>query len=164
MRQLFVPTSFNPPQESLLGKYRLVPIKTSNTQEDLDILLKNADAITETRGAGSRDEWPYNITFEENLMDLAWLELCARYRQLFSYIIRDEKKKYIGALYIYPIELFFPEKAEDFDVDFSFWIIQSELDKGTYQIIYKQLITWIEKKWPFPTKRVYLRNKLGFIG
>lgn len=164
MRQPFVPVDFKPPQGSVLGEYHLIPIQTKDVQEDLETLLKNADTITTLRGGnGSKEKWPYIFTLEENAIDIAWLEMCARNKQLFSYIIRNEKNSYSGCVYIYPIELYFPEKADEFDVDFSFWIVQSEFDKGLYQNIYNLLYTWLEHEWPFPMKRIYLRNKLEFI-
>lgn len=161
MRKSFVPTSFIPPKKTFLGKYYIIPIETKDTNEDWNILINNADAIARQRGAGSRKEWPYNCTLEENYKNLAWLEQCALYKQLFCYIVRDKKdNSYIGALYIYPIELFFPQEASDYDVDFSFWIIQSEYDKNKYQAIYKYLVDWLEKAWPFKKERIFLRNKL----
>lgn len=164
MRQPLIPVDFKPPQNSILGKYQLTPIQTKDNREDLDVLLKNADLITEMRGGnGSKDKWPYTFTLEENAIDIAWLEMCAKNRQLFSYIIRNDENGYIGCIYIYPIELYFPEKASEFDVDFSFWIIKSEFDKGLYQKIYSLLLSWLEKRWPFQLERVYLRNKLGLV-
>lgn len=164
MRQPLVPVDFKPPQGSILGEYHLVPIQTKDTQEDLDVLLTNADTITALRGGdGSKDKWPYTFTLEENAIDIAWLETCAKNKQLFSYIIRNNENKYIGCVYIYPIELYYPEKANEFDVDFSFWIVNSEFIQSSYQKIYKLLLIWLEKEWPFPLKKVYLRNKLKFI-
>lgn len=165
MRQPFVPADYIPPEESLLSKYRLIPISVKDTQEDLNTLLKNADTITNVRGgSGLRKKWPYMFTFEENYIDIAWLTMCARNKQLFSYIIRDNDNAYIGCVYIYPIELYFPEKANEFDVDFSFWIVQSEFDRGEYQNVYRLLLSWLEKEWPFSLKRIYLRNKMTYIG
>lgn len=50
MRQPFVPVDFNSPQKSLLGDYHLESIKIDNTQEDLDAILSNANAVTTIRG------------------------------------------------------------------------------------------------------------------
>jgi hypothetical protein len=164
MREEFVSKNVAVPQTKEFGDYYLVPITTNVTDEDLAVLLANADAITEQRGGGSSgtwDGWPYNYTREENFKDLAWLELCAKERQLFSYIIRRKKDNlYIGCLYIYPIELHYEKIAKDFDVDFSFWIIQSEFDKGKYDYIFKEILEWLSSEWPFKKERIYLRNKI----
>jgi len=161
MRTLFVPKNFNLPIEKILGEYKLVLITTDETKEDWDILIKNADMIVKQRGGGSRKDWPYSCTLEEDYKDLAWLELCALYRQLFCYIIRDKKTNiYLGAVYIYPIELFFSEKADKYDVDLSFWIVESEFNKGKYKHVAEQLTSWLKKDWPFKKERIYFRNQL----
>lgn len=164
MRKPLVPKSFEVPAKYEFGDYYLIPITTHEVDEDLAVLLRNADAITHQRGGGSSgtwDGWPYNYTREENFKDLAWLELCAKERQLFSYIIRRSNDNlYIGCIYIYPIELHYEKIAADFDIDFSFWIIQSEFDNGKYDYIFNELLTWLTEEWPFEKKRIYLRNKI----
>ena len=159
MRVPFVPKDFKPPKEVSLGKYKLLPITTNDVNEDLQVIRSNAEIILKLRG-GSRDGWPFKCTLEENFKDLAWLELCAEYKQLFSYILRSkDDNKYIGCIYIYPIDLFFPEKASEYDVDFSFWIIRSVYDKSLYEQIFRDLFTWLIKEWPFIKSRIFLRNK-----
>jgi len=104
---------------------------------------------------------PYKFTLEENYKDLAWLETCANLRQLFVYVLRDKKNNnYVGCVYIYPIELFYPNLAKKYDVDFSFWIVQSEFNRGTYDEIFKKILTWLIQNWPFKRERIFLRNKL----
>jgi hypothetical protein len=162
MNKPFVPKNFIPPgKDSLNDEIYLVPITTKDVTEDWQVILNNADTIRKTRGAGSRSEWPYNCTLEENYKDLAWLEVCAAYKQLFCYILRDNKTGvYLGAVYLYPITLFFPEKGGQYDVDFSFWITQPVLEAGKYQEIYRTLLDWLKEKWPFDVNCVYLRNKM----
>ena len=161
MRKTFVPKDFKVPAKVGIGSdYYLVAITTKEVVEDWLTLTSNADAIIATRGGGSRKEWPYICTLEENLKDLAWLELCANYNHLFSYILRSKKdNSYVGCIYIYLIELFYPEKADKYDVDFSFWAVQSELDKGNYSRIFNELLNWLKKDWPFEESRIFLRNK-----
>lgn len=162
MRSNFLPTDFKVPQRANIdNNYYLMPITTNELIEDWQTLLNNASAITEVRGGGSRDEWPFVCSLEDDYKDLAWLEVCAKYKQLFSYIIRSAKDdNYVGCIYIYPIELFFSEKSEEFDVDFSYWITQSELDGGKYEEISESLLTWLLNEWPFDKKKIYFRNKL----
>ena len=66
----------------------------------------------------------------------------------------------MGCVYIYPIDLFYPEKKGKFDVDFSFWITKKEFDKGNYEMIFELLYMWLIHTWPFKKERIYLRNKL----
>ena len=160
MRAPFVPQNFIPPKYKRINKeFCVEPITINHNKEDQQIFTKNAEIILKIRGFGSRKGWPFIFTLEENYKDLAWLELCAKEKQLFSYVIRDKNKKYVGCVYIYPIELYYPEKAEKYDVDFSFWITQSIYNQGLYELIFSLLISWLKKDWPFDLKRIYLRNK-----
>ncbi len=162
MRRPFVPESFSVPAKVALSKnYRLEPITTAHVQEDLDVITdpKNGELIIKLRG-GSRDGWPFKCTLEENQKDLAWLEVCAGYRQLFCYILRDSEDEYVGCIYLYPIELFFADKAEEFDLDFSFWITDKVYSDSNYQEIFQLLVNWLRSDWPFEAGRIYLRNKV----
>ncbi len=160
MRTPFIRSGFNPPQKADLGNYYLLPISVRNTIEDWLVLKKNAQTIVQLRGRGSRKDWPFSCSLLENFKDLAWLEICANYRQLFSYIIRNKKdNSYAGCVYIYPIEFFYPELAEKYDIDFSFWITKKEYDKGVYEQIFRDLLNWLIQEWKLPREKIYLRNK-----
>lgn len=161
MRTPFVPKDFQVPNNIVVGDYKLVAITTKDTMEDWLVVTSNAEILSKTRGAGTSEGWPFQYSLEENYKDLAWLELCAKSNQLFSYIIRrKDTNTYAGCLYIYPIEIFYPEKAENYNVDFSFWVTQEEFDKGNYEKVFKDLLDWLSNGWPFERKRIFLRNTL----
>jgi hypothetical protein len=159
MRKTLLSVKFKIPEKADLDKWYLEPITTKKVEEDWKVITLNAEIIHRLWG-GSREGWPFNCTLEENYKDLAGLEICASYRQLFSYILRDKKtKEYCGCIYIYPIELFFSEKAKEFDVDFSFFVTHVLYDQGQYPKIFKLLYDWLITSWPFEKSRIFLRNK-----
>lgn len=158
MRTSFVPQDFTAPRSARIGNFVAKPITTDETMEDWLVLLANADAIVKQRGGGSREEWPYSCTLEENFKDLAWLEVCAAYKQLFCYVLRDKKGTYVGAVYIYPIDLFYAAQGKDYDVDFSFWITDQAYKQGQYEPTFRLLLDWLRTDWPFEQDRIYLRN------
>ncbi len=159
MRTTLVPVEFKIPEKTEVGEWYLEPVSTKIANEDLRAFTSNAEIIFKLRG-GSREGWPFKFTLKENYKDLAWLEICAKCRQLFSYILRDKRAKvYCGCIYIYPIELFFPENAEKYDVDFSFFVTQVLYDQKQYPKIFKLLYDWLIKSWPFEKSRIFLRNK-----
>jgi hypothetical protein len=173
MKSQFLPSKFSPPKHSTIPGYFIEPIKAENALEDWIVITNNVEIINLTRGEhsekiGKKDnksndvnDWPRSITLERNYKELAWLEICAENKQLFSYIIRStQNQAYAGCLYIFPIEIFFPGKAEKFDVDFSFWITQSEFNNGKYRQIFSALMTWLTTDWPFKKDRIFVRNKL----
>lgn len=159
-KQRFVPIDFKPPEKVDISDYYLVPITTDITMEDWIVIKANADMIVQLRGGGSRKEWPYTCTLEEDYKDLAWLEVCASYNQLFCYVLRRKQdSSYAGCVYIYPIDLFYPEKCNEYDVDFSCWITKEEYDKGKYEEIFNKLFDWLSTDWSFKRERIFLRNK-----
>ncbi|MCA9381887.1 hypothetical protein KC660_00585 [Candidatus Dojkabacteria bacterium] len=138
---------------------RLEKIKTDIVEEDLQTLLDNADAITSQRGgSGADDGWPYKYSLEDNLKDVAWLEICTRHQQLASYVIRNEANRYVGCIYVYPIELHYAYKAQEYNIDFSFWITQQDYDAGLYEGIYEGLLNWMATDLKIDLNRVFLRN------
>lgn len=161
IRKPLTPKDFQVPHRiEFGGGYFAVPISTKEVVEDWLVLHENVDMIVQLRGGGSRQEWPYVCTLEENFKDLAWLEICANYKQLFSYVIRRKTDSaYAGCVYIYPIELFYPEFAQQYDVDFSFWITKKVYDDGAYELIFRNLLEWLVNEWNFSKNRIYLRNR-----
>jgi hypothetical protein len=97
----------------------------------------------------------------DNLKDLAWLDLCREYGQLFPYIMWNDRgggHEYAGFAYVYPIELKYPRYAGKFDVDFSFWLSKGEFTEERYQNTFDALMGWMDAEWPFPASRVGVRN------
>lgn len=139
--------------------YYLEPITTEVAVEDWLTILDNAGTIEKQRGGGCYEGWPYNFSLEDNYKDLAWLERSAEYERLFCYVIRDlDSGKYLGCLYIYPIDLFYPELSDKYVVDFTFWIVEELYEKGQYEKIFKRLVAWLVEDWKFKRDKIYLRN------
>lgn len=161
MRYPFVPKDFNAPESALLGDNVLFPITTKDAMEDWLVLTSNSEIISKTRGGGSTESWPFKYSLEDNYKDLAWLELCAKSHQMFCYIVRrKDTNVYAGCVYIYPIEIFYPQKAENYDVDFSCWVTQKEFNEGNYDKVFMGLYKWLYTSWPFSRERIFLRNDL----
>lgn len=163
----FLPKNFNIRQSFILETCKLELLTTKQVVEDYFAVLANAEMIIKLRPDSggnkvSKETWPFKFSLEENYKDLAWLEVCASYKQLCAYIIRDLKtNQYIACVYLYPITLFYPEKAKDFDLDFSFWLSKSAYQQGRYNIIYKELAQWLHQSWPFSAKRIFWRVGSG---
>lgn len=165
MLERFVPIDFVAPMKTHINEeYFVEALTTKYVIEDWQTILGNAETIQKIRGTShlvSRSEWPYSCTLEENYKDLAWLEICASYKQLFSYVLRRQKDNiYSGCIYMYPITLFYPEKAKYYDVDLSYWITEKEFIEGKYDRISLALHTWVRGAWPFEKGRIYFRNVL----
>jgi len=149
----------NIPQKYSFDEYHLVPITTDNEKEDRHTIKVNAEIIALQRGGVSENKWPYVNTRKENYKDLAWLEICHKFKQLFSYVIRENKSnRYVGCVYLYPIELYFRKLANNYDFDFWLWITKVDYEKGKYQIVYKNVMDWFVNYWGLEKKKIYFRN------
>jgi len=164
MRNPLVPSDFRVPQKAVIGNYRLEPLTATINDEDHRVIIANADAITRQRGGSRKDDevyanWPYSFSLEDNYKDLAWLETCANWRMLFSYVMRHKVTgEYTGSVYLYPIEIIFPDLAARYDVDLSLWITQSEYDAGLYDQVFREILDWVVRGWPFDPARIHLGN------
>lgn len=73
-RNSLVPENFITPNNIKIGNYSLTLITTKDVIEDWLTLTSNALTIAKTRGANTKEEWPFVCGLEENYKDLAWLE------------------------------------------------------------------------------------------
>ncbi|PIY71676.1 hypothetical protein COY87_04950 [Candidatus Roizmanbacteria bacterium CG_4_10_14_0_8_um_filter_33_9] len=128
---MFIPKSFSVPKKTDMNNmYFLVPITTQDVMEDWLVLTNNAETIFKTRGGRSRKEWPFVCSLEENYKDLAWLELSAEYKQLFSFIIKKNLTLNMWDVFIFiPLIFFIPKRKENLTWIFRFGLPKKNLIK-----------------------------------
>lgn len=104
--------------------------------EDYEAVIKNEILIKKTRGNAGDWPNPEKFTLEENYIDLAWHQREFEYGLSFAYVLRTHEGKYMGCVYLYPMNFRTKEENwDDYDIDFSFWIVQEYFDTGWYEKI-----------------------------
>lgn len=113
---------------------------------DYIAVMSSIDIIKKTRGGS----WPTSdLSFEDDLIDLAWHQREFENRSSFAYtVMNPDETECLGCFYLYPAG-FRKESPEGSDLDVSFWVTQKEYDAGLYPELYKTIKEWLAKEWPF---------------
>ncbi len=85
------------PRDVELGGFHLTPLSPEFVQEDFEAVTAAAHLLNDIF-----DDWPADLTLEDNLLDLAWHEREFTSNRSFSWIIRDQAGAYLGCFYLFP--------------------------------------------------------------
>lgn len=77
-------------------------LNTAVVLEDFEVVKLNEDFINTQMP--EHMEWPRNLDFHNNLIDLAWHEREFTNGTSLAYVLRNQERSYLGCLYVYPIE------------------------------------------------------------
>jgi hypothetical protein len=141
-----VPNTFEVPEKLDHPQFIIRKLCASDTYLDYMAVMSSIDIIKKTRGG----DWPApDLSFEEDLIDLAWHQREFEYKNSFAYTVMSlDEKECVGCFYLYP-----PghrnESSREADVDVSFWVTKKQYDKGLYPILYKAIDEWLKSTWPF---------------
>jgi hypothetical protein len=140
-RLFFVPDTFKVPGELIKESFVLKPLRTIHAEMDYQAVMSSVDHLT---GVIGRGDWPGDLTLEENRYALAGHEWEFKNRIGFVYTVMNKSEtEVIGCVYIYPSRL------DDFDSEVVLWVTGKEFNRGTDDLLYKAIIDWMEKEWPF---------------
>ena len=96
---------------------------------------------------------------EFDFLDLAWHEREFREASSFAYVIYDNRGRYLGAFYLYPmgVRTALTEELLRYEVDASWWVTAGAYERGYYEKVYRALNRWIPSEFPFES--VYYSNR-----
>lgn len=149
-----VPSDFVPPT-LIKDDYLARKLTAKDVYLDFIAVKSSEDIIKQTRGGS----WPDStLTFEDDLIDLAWHQREFENLSSFAYtIMSKDQTKCLGCIYIYPMG-FRSQVEGDYDADVSWWITEEMYKSGRYTEVSNDIKQWIEKFWPF--KKVFYSNKV----
>jgi hypothetical protein len=137
-----VPESFTVPQNFKTSEFMLEPLTVNNLIKDYDAVMSSVSHLTGLMG--NNDEWPCDLTLEENLIDLGWHQREFTLRHSFAYSVMSlDATVCLGCCYIYP------SSQIDFDVQAFYWIRKEYLDDGLETRLGLAFQSWLETDWPF---------------
>ena len=140
-----VPDDFPVPSGFSTSDFVVRPLRTRDVYLDYIAVMTSLDIIRRTRGG----HWPpSDLTFEQDLIDLAWHEKEFQNRTSFAFtVMRPDERECVGCVYLNPGG-YRGHTTTDCDVDVSFWVTQAAYDEGMYPRLFSALDTWM-KSWPF---------------
>ena len=137
----FVPGGFDPPAGLVADRFVLEPLGPQHTESDYDAWTSSMEHIRATPGFPD-DNWPQEMTLDENRADLEGHARDFADRTGFTYTVLDpQSREVIGCVYIYP------SRREDRDAQVLLWVRASraELDGPLWEAVR----TWLARDWPF---------------
>jgi hypothetical protein len=144
-RPSFVPGDFEPPAGLATADFVLEPLGPRHNERDYDAWTSSMEHILATPGmveTGDEHPWPFSMTLEQNLSDLARHAEDFAERRGFTYtVLEPDGDDVIGCLYIYP-----SEDAEH-DANVKSWVTaaRAELDA----VLWRVVTDWLATGWPF---------------
>jgi hypothetical protein len=147
-----VQKGFEVPEKLDCPKFVIRKLCTSDVYLDYLAVMSSIDIIQKTRGG----KWPTPaLTFEDDLIDLAWHQREFEFKSTFAYtVMNKEGTECLGCLYFFRPGMR-KNPPVDADVDVSFWVTQKGYDAGLYFELYSVIKDWLNS-WPF--KRPYWSN------
>ena len=137
-----VPDNFVVPQKLQSDEFILKPLTVNNLIKDYDAVMSSVEHLKAYMGV--EDNWPVDLTIEENLIDLGWHQREFTLRHSFAYtVMSPDEHLCLGCCYIYPSE------SEAFDAQVFYWIREDFLQGGLETRLGKTFQKWLEKDWPF---------------
>jgi len=141
-----IPESFKVPKKLITEKFIIRKLCVRDVYLDYIAVMSSIDLIKKTRGG----DWPTkDLTFEDDMIDLAWHQREFEHRSSFAFtVLNKDETACLGCLYLYPAG-FRKVAPKDADCDVSFWVTQKAYDEGLYEELYKVLKKWLREVWPF---------------
>lgn len=141
-----VPKDFKVPEKLEHPKFLIRKLCARDVYLDYIAVMSSIDIIKKTRGGS----WPTpDLTFEDDLIDLAWHQREFEHKTSFAYtVMNPDELECLGCLYFYPPG-WRKDESKGTDVDVSFWVTQKAYDQGLYTELYKTIKEWLAKVWPF---------------
>lgn len=139
----FVPDSFSVPTALATEQFRLHPLTIHDVVRDYDAVMTSQTELWQR--FGKLWNWPRpDLSFEQDLIDLAWHQKEAQRRRAFTYaVLNPQKTQQIGCVYIDP------SLTVGCDASVVYWVRTSELSSGVEAALGKALRCWMETDWPF---------------
>ncbi|SRR6056297_2707419 len=146
----FVPSGFTVPVQLETNEFRIRTLTVNDVVKDYDAVMSSVDHL---RTTSSDDDWPENLTLEQNLIDLGWHQKEFQRRRSFTYtVVTLDESQVIGCIYIYPT------RKRGYDAEVYLWARQSRLADGLEARIYSTTREWLASVWPFGNVAFPARN------
>lgn len=143
----FVPDDFVVPTLVAGQRFRIRPISVQDLVKDYDAVMASRSELWERFGEVWR--WPAaDLTFEQALVDLGWLQKEGQLRRSFTYaVLTADEDRQLGRVHIVPAAV------PGADAGVVFWVRADERDNGLERELADFVGEWTTVTWPFKEVR-----------
>jgi hypothetical protein len=145
-----VPGDFEVPTRLDTDRYFLKPLHIDDVVKDYLAVASNSSRLDRLMGPEYAE--PEILTFEQDLLDVAWHHKEFQRRSSFAYgMWRLDGSACIGGVYIYPPDKghFYAPAKPGFDAVVFMWVSQDAADDGLDEDLFETVKVWIQDVWPF---------------
>ena len=137
-----VPSDFEVPEKLETEKYRLRILTVNDVVKDYDAVMTSVARLKKVFGRNTN--WPTDLTFEQDLIDLGWHQKEFQRRSSFAYtVMNPTEAQCLGCVYINPT------RKRGYDAAIYLWVRDSEFEKGLDSILFDAVKRWMDNDWPF---------------
>ena len=142
----FIPADFKVPDPLQTEHFRIRMLTVNDVVKDYDAVMSSVEHLETTKPFGTNHNWPRELTFEQDLIDLGWHQKEFQLRSSFDYAVMSlDETRLLGCVYIDPA------RKTGTQADIWFWVRQSEIENGLESILKLFLLSWLAESWPFNT-------------
>ncbi|GAA4082432.1 hypothetical protein [Actinomadura miaoliensis] len=146
-RRAFLPEDFVVPTLVAGPRFRIRPITVHDVVKDYAAVRGSLERLRERFGPdwGWPDE---EFTFDQALIDIAWLQKEGQLRRSFSYAVTTpDEERQLGRIHIAPSD------TPDADAVVVFWVRDDQDDPALERELEDFVREWVVTTWPFSTVR-----------
>jgi hypothetical protein len=117
-------------------------LTVNDVVKDYDAVMTSVARLKKVFGRNTN--WPNDLTFEQDLIDLGWHHREFQRRKSFAYtVMSPTESQCIGCVYINPT------RKREYDAAVYLRVRDSEFEKGLDPILFDAVKEWIANDWPF---------------
>ena len=138
-------SKYDIPYKKIIGDFVIDILTPNDIDVDFETCVENKIHLHGLFG----DEWPHNLTRDEDLLDLYWHYYCFIGQKEFAWTIKlKNDTEYLGCCYYYPINNDNDDNADD-NAEVYVWFKKSYTDTFKIKEFYRDFMGWIKgPEWP----------------
>ncbi|WP_119727113.1 GNAT family N-acetyltransferase [Thermomonospora amylolytica] len=142
----FLPEDFDVPTLVAGQRFRIRPITVNDVVKDYDAVMSSRERLWDR--FGERWGWPAaDLTYEQALVDLGWLQKEGQLRRSFTYaVLTSDEERLLGRVHILP-----PGPGAQADAGVVWWIRSDQAGTPVERELAEFVREWTTATWPFKT-------------
>jgi hypothetical protein len=139
----FIPPDFNPPTLIETPHFKLVPLGPAVVKADFDAYMSSIEHLQKTFTRST--DWPHaGISDADAMLDMQTEQGRFNARKSFAYsVLTPDGSRERGSIYVSP------SPVAGYDAVVRLWVTKAEYDAGFDAELYKWVVAWVRKDWPF---------------
>jgi hypothetical protein len=139
----FIPANFNPPTLVETPGFKLVPLGPAVVKVDFDAYMSSIEHLQKTFTRSTN--WPHKgISDADAMLDMQTEDGRFKARKSFAYsVLTSDGRRERGSVYVSP------SPVGGYDAVVRLWVTKAEYDAGFDTELYKWVVDWVRKDWPF---------------